>query len=795
MAMNNAAVRPSCWPHALDALGIWAKSPSEGQRAGETLSRHTWEVLSRLSDLHHLRPDLPVQIGQPEFWSRLYWACLLHDLGKCMTAFQHRLRTETRDSDVGRTWQKHRHEVFSLVFVDWFFPQPSETRSWIIAGIVSHHRDRNDIEQSYPLDDYDQLASHLSSVPEQVYAAIYDWLSDCAVVWAKDLAIPIKAHTPVLPKAQAVQQVMAMGATTIIRALEDYARWSRDLDRRNAFTPAELLLRGLITQADHTASAHAGKVRALDCHAEALKSVWEAAAHEQNRDFALYDHQRQCEATRSHALLVAPTGSGKTEAALLWASTQPDAPRLFYTLPYQASMNAMWTRLSSTFPKRDVEMQHGRGLLALYRLLMQAEPNPAKAAQQARWRQNLARLHHAPVQVFSPYQMLKAMYRLKGYEGMIADFQNAAFVFDEIHAYEANRLALIVETMRYLREQHGARFFIMSATFPSLIRRQLEDALGDSAFIQAGDKLYADFCRHELHLHNGDLLDAQHWANVMATANGGKSVLVCVNTVARAQEAFARVQADLPHAKAVLLHGRLNMRDRSRREEMVRAFAGANSTVRQPVVLVATQVVEVSLDIDLDVIFTDPAPLEALVQRFGRVNRRRKIKPAAPVNVFTAPVVNDRPYPETLVLAALEILRRQDGRLIQEDQVGQWLDEIYTGEIAGEWERRYTDTQREFASAIVARLRPFQSEPQLEELFYKAFDGVEVLPACLQEEYNTQKELDPILAQELLVPLRYGHLGWIKSKGKLLKSGYPIIVDVPYEGGDDGMGLDLSVLR
>jgi CRISPR-associated endonuclease/helicase Cas3 len=786
---------PACWPHALDALGIWAKSPVEGEYAGEMLSRHTWEVLSRLSELHQLRLDLPAQFGQPEFWSRLYWVCLLHDLGKCMTAFQHRLRKALRESGVGRTWQKHRHEVFSLAFVDWLFPEPGETRSWIIAGIVSHHRDRGDIEQGYPLDDHDQLASHLGSVSEQVYEAIYDWLNECTVAWAKHLSMPVVEQPLVLRKAQAVQQVMVAGSTSIIRALEDYARWSRNLERRNAFTPAELLLRGLITQADHTASAHAGRVRALDCRAEALKSVWEAAANEQLRDFALYDHQRQCESAKSHALLVAPTGSGKTEAALLWASAQTDAPRLFYTLPYQASMNAMWARLSSTFPKRDVEMQHGRGLLALYRLLMQAEPNPAKAAQQARWRQNLARLHHAPVQVFSPYQMLKAMYRLKGYEGMIADFQNAAFVFDEIHAYEAGRLALIVETMRYLRTQHGARFFVMSATFPSLIRRRLEDAIGDVSFIRAEDKLYANFCRHELHLQNGDLLEPAHWSGMIDVAKSGKSVLVCVNTVGRAQDAFERVKHDLPDAKAVLLHGRLNMRDRSSREEMVRAFAGSTSASRQPVVLIATQVVEVSLDIDLDVIFTDPAPLEALVQRFGRINRRRKIKPAAPVHVFTQPVVNKRPYPENLVLAALNVLRRQDGKLIQEDQVGEWLDEIYTGDIAETWAQDYAHAQHEFRTAIVERLRPFQSEPQLEDLFYKAFDGVEVLPACLQEEYNTQKEQDPILAQELMVPLRYNHLGWIKSKGRLVSSNYPIIVDVPYHGGDDGIGLDLSVLR
>ena len=72
-----------------------------------------------------------------------------------------------------------------------------------------------------------------------------------------------------------------------------------------------------------------------------------------------------------------------------------------------------------------------------------------------------------------------------------------------------------------------------------------------------------------------------------------------------------------------LLHGRFNVRDRLAKEKFVRSVAGSKSQHRRGIVLVATQVVEVSLDIDLDTIYSDPAPLEALVQRFGRINRRR----------------------------------------------------------------------------------------------------------------------------------------------------------------------------
>lgn len=776
---------PSPWPSWLD--DVWAKSPAGGEPRGETLAEHTWRVLQRLGDLRRLRPALHQALNQLELWSWLFWACLLHDLGKCAPGFQHKLRRDLRDSSEAKRWAKHRHEVISLAFVDWVFPKSGEARAWVIAGVASHHRDREAIEMAYPHEAADQLKEIVASIPEEVIAGIYDWLRDCAKPWARALDITIEPAAPVMERQAAMSHIREQGDQAILLALKDYARWSRQLEQQKQPATAAIILRGLITQSDRTASARAGVIRPLRCAAHELRGKWPHIQH--------YNaHQERCAETVGSALLVAPTGSGKTEAALLWACKQ-GAPRLFYTLPYQASMNAMWRRLAATFHPRDVQMQHGRGLLALYCLLMEAEPDPDQALRQARWRQNLARLHHAPAQVFSPYQMLKAMFRLKGYEGMLTDFHSAAFIFDEVHAYEPGRLAMIVETIRHLREHFGARFFVMSATFPSLIREKLEEALDKPAFIQAEDALYRAFYRHRLHLREGDLLDPSHWSGIVQTAQQGAAVLICVNTVARAQEAYRRLRSDLPNAECVLLHGRFNLLDRSKRERRIREAVGALGAQRRPVVLIATQVVEVSLDIDLDTVFSDPAPLEALVQRFGRVNRRRRIQPAAPVHVFTQPIADKRPYDAAPVEAALVILRRHADQLIAEDHIGQWLDEIYTGATREAWLGAYDHASKEFLDTCVRRLRPFQSDEAVEEQFYQAFDGVEVLPESLAEEYDALRESRPILAQELLVPIRYAQLKQIDRAGRLKRRAHPTIVAVPYSGDDDGVGLDLSVLR
>lgn len=787
---------PQPWPVWLD--DVWAKSAQKDEARGESLAEHTWHVLERMADLRVLRPQLDVELGVPNLWLRLYWTCLLHDLGKSATGFQDMLRNGNASAGA-RRWKGNRHEVISLAFVEWAFPSSNialaEDRTWVIGGIASHHRDAGDVAERYPEENDEDITDILTAIPAATLAGIHRWLAECAAPWAQALGLPDGGITISGDDGGAASGIARLGTKRIRNCLRSYGRWVRDLRDQAAPTPAELLLRGMVTQSDHTASAHAGTIRPLRCDAAALQAVWMAESVRRNTPFSLYDHQRGS-AIPGTALLVAPTGSGKTEAALLWAAAQAGAPRLFYTLPFQASMNAMFGRLEDSFGKQTVGLAHGRAMLALYRLISEEEekPDPKRAEKQARRRKNLARLHHLPIQIFSPYQMLKAAYRLKGYEGMLADFQGASFIFDEIHAYEPGRLGLIIEMMRYLRDHHAAQFFVMSATFPTLIREKLTEALGSPALIEASPALYSDFCRHRVRLIAGDLFDPENWARIGDTARAGRSVLVCCNTVARAQDAQARIAAELPGATVVLMHGRLNGRDRLEREKLVRDAAGSNSQTRRPIVLVATQVVEVSLDIDLDTLFTDPAPLEALAQRFGRVNRRRRQPEPADVVVFRQPDDGQHIYPRALVRGTLALLDRENNQPVREDQIGTWLDEIYQGEARDAWLRDYARNAATFRDVLVRGLRPFQSDSAIEEQFYEAFDGIDVLPVCFVDENAALMETEPLRAQELFVSIRSYQLGQM-LRAKRVVGGlqrFPIIVDVPYS---PETGLDLSVLR
>lgn len=776
-----------CSPDWLDE--VWAKSADRGAGGKpETLAAHTWEVLARLADFIHLRPDLPTALGQPRLWHLLFWATFLHDFGKAARGFQARLR-----SRAAPRWAE-RHEVLSLAFVDWVVADlPDEEALWLAAAIVAHHRDASTIAETYPPPERGQpepLAALVAEVDGAVVHGLYRWVAACALPWrdALRLAAVGVAPAPLPPEAEAVRLVSERGAARIRHWLRCYSRFLRDLEPRSERSTmlATLALRGFLTNADHSASGHYGALPRLQLDSNAILAsrmlTWES----------LFDHQREAARMTGSALLEAPTGSGKTEAALLWAARQ-QTPRLFYTLPYQASMNTMQLRLQESFGSEKVGLQHGRSLLARYRQHLAQRDDPAQAAQAARADRDLAKLNYPPVRVFSPYQMLKGAYRLPGYEAQLCDYHGAAFIFDEIHAYEPDRLALILETVRFLTCHFDARFFVMSATFPALVKARLREVLGPTATLTATLDLFRAFRRHRLHLLDGEMLAPAGVARILADARAGRSVLAVCTTVARAQTLAATLAAAL-EADGIpveLLHGRFNGRDRLAKEALIRVATGAQSEQRRPLLLVATQAVEVSLDIDLDVLYSEPAPLEALVQRFGRINRRRKMADLAPVHIFRQPIDGQGVYkPPLLVQRTLDLLERAQGKPVDEAAVGGWLDEIYSGELAAQWAAAYEASAAAFRP-ILESLTPFQSDRSLEALFYRAFDGIEVLPECLVDEHQALLAADPIRARELLVSIRWGQYQMLGNRGQVYPrtDELPPIVRVPYT---TEQGLDLS---
>jgi CRISPR-associated endonuclease/helicase Cas3 len=699
----------------------------------ESLVEHTYHVLSRLADQLRLRPNLAADTNNPRLWHWLYWGTFLHDFGKVAEGFQAVLHRRAR------SWGL-RHEALSLAFVDWLFPPGDPDRPYIIAVIACHHRDAELMIKTYKPNrnnlEEDSAAKLIAQVNEQNAHRLYRWLAMSGHEWAEELGFsPYIEFPSLLPFETAFAQLTP---SSIHRAIMELNAFIEPLlFAENALSALTgTLLRGLIVTADHAGSAHSDAFLPASIERDKIMAIF------YEREAEPHPHQQAADAAgQGSALLISPTSSGKTEAAFLWLARQElmdglPAARIFYLLPYQASMNAAHRRLQSVFTQPDsVGLQHSRMAQVLFANALAENMDSKAAAVYSQQQKALTNLMRFPVTVMSPYQLLKIPYQLKGFEALLTHFYGGRFILDEIHAYAPKRLALFIAVVEFLHRYCQARFFIMTATLPPQVREKLASALPGLQVIEADAATFEKFQRHHVHLLEGDLLSPSTLKRITKDA-AGKSILICCNTVRRAFEVYETIQKvlnerypDSHDFELILLHSRFNSNDRHEKEDKIIRRTGVNSLERGRTIVVATQVVEVSLNIDLDTLYSEAAPLEALLQRFGRVNRGHP-PGTAPADVY---IVREQPenvesiYNTELINAALSCLESADGQPIDESQVSVWLGQIYQGEALERWQADYDASWDSFQREVMTSLRPFKAS-DLDMLFFRMFDSVDVVP-------------------------------------------------------------------
>ncbi|WP_440106019.1 CRISPR-associated helicase Cas3' [Streptosporangium sp. H16] len=689
------------------------------------------------------------------FWPAACLAGLCHDAGKIPDGFQAMLRGAVR------SWGE-RHEVVSLGFLPGLIGDESLLR-WVATGVATHHRslegERGSLTLAYGGVTEEEWRERLQPLPGDVAAELADWLAATASY----------AGLPVTPSQ--AEELDVLGEA---RRLFEGVRETWELPVAPDKGLAAVLLQGAVTLADHVSSAH-GTLHVGQPLDGEFRPTLEKTFAAKGRN--LRPHQTEAAAVDGHLLLRAPTGSGKTEAGLLWAAGQVAAiadetggvPRVFYTLPYLASINAMSERLGALLGDRTlVGVIHSRA--ASYHLAAaicpeDGEDEHVEAARKAVSRAAATRLFRETVRVGTPYQILRGALAGPAHSGTLIDAANSVFVLDELHAYDPQRLGYILATAG-LWERLGGRVAVLSATLPDALERLFREVLDQDAHLveasTAGTRL-----RHRLATRGRHLTDPESVEEIKGRLASGESVLVVANNVADAQHLFAELAPEVGDETAFLLHSRFRRMDRSALERAIGERFGVGGP-RRPGLVAATQVVEVSLDVDFDCLFTSAAPLEALLQRFGRVNRVAA-RPPADVVVHPATFAARRKggeefadgvYPRFPVEAGWEILSRHDGEEVDEAHARMWLDEVYGTAWGRDWYDEVLEHRTDFTEAFLGFAYPFVSRDELTERFDAMFDGTEAVLAQDRDAYEADLNrvsgdaaAGRLLAERYLIPM------------------------------------------
>ncbi len=323
-----------------------------------------------------------------------------------------------------------------------------------------------------------------------------------------------------------------------------------------------------------------------------------------------------------NVILSAPTGAGKTWAALLGylASKQSGTPfvdRIIYALPLRTLATSLHNSTVQTCEKvfpvlKDPDQREGHpGSLVITIQTGAQQDDPV-------FRGDIC--FTTIDQLLSGYLNIPLSLPDKLSNINAGALIGALIVVDEIHLLDTQRsLATLVEMVDRLRGY--CQFLFMTATLSSGALEILADKLNARVFSPS----LAELNRMPSHK---DKQRVYKWVNRPLTARdiiehhqGGRSIVVC-NTVGRAQRLFEDLRSLLPaNCSAFLLHSRFFSADRKEKEEILDEYFGPGTQKTTNAILVTTQVVEAGIDISADNLHTEVAPINAVIQRAGRCAR------------------------------------------------------------------------------------------------------------------------------------------------------------------------------
>jgi CRISPR-associated endonuclease/helicase Cas3 len=587
------------------------------------------------------------------------WFIAIHDIGKISLAFQeqHPLQRDRLISEGFPLGKNHWHNepvhpLIGLVFVDQEgggeFAPPKLRQAWA-EMIGSHHG------QFQPLRQGRETFQQLKTKGEPA-----EW-PQLRIRAAETLKKVLLAH-PLSPWPEPDNLSAATMTLTGFTILCDWLGSDEKYFPMSADTDWNDYLEKSTRQAQQAVEAAGFWMRSRSTASNSFRSLFPDLQPPRSIQKTIDDIPKEYFSGPCLAILEAPAGEGKTEAALALAhhlAGSSGTDELYYALPTTATSNQMFGRLQRYIRESlglpiETNLVHGQAFLVKddHRLypMNNGEGTPRRA--ELEWFGPKKKALLAPFGVGTIDQAELAALNVRHTALRMLGLAGKVLIVDEVHAYDTYMTTIVERLLNWLAEV-GTSVILLSATLPLERRANLIKAYtGNSITLPETDDAYPclwvisrngkvhraapaayqaerTLAIQRIHFGDADAEAKAQWL-LQAVSDGGCASWI-TNTVDRAQKIYAILDQIAPSdVNRILLHARMPLDERQRRELDLTTLYGRNGANRPfRGIVVGTQVLEQSLDIDFDVMVSNIAPVDLLLQRAGRMHRHERPRPPA----------------------------------------------------------------------------------------------------------------------------------------------------------------------
>lgn len=598
------------------------------------------ETLKYLTPLLNRCGETPEQYEQ-----KMKIAILMHDFGKLNCNFQEVMRAIIQGEKVNRKYH-FRHELLSFYYMLPFAGEWKKQKAdfgYPLFAVISHHKQIDQRFNSFERE-FQKKTWPLLDEEEMEYGYLFleeHQLPSPQMIMYKQVP-PLKAFMDNFFSLTSMEQRGAFNSST-------------RYDMRMLYAIAK----GQLQYCDWMASSEE-EIQKYTLTQEGLIQRLKRKLEEEGRTYVERPFHRKCTQASGDVISIAPTGSGKTEASLLWAA-QFNSKKIIFCMPTKVTSNSIYERMKKYyFNPKVCGLSHSGA--NTYFALQENDALPS-----------FTLLHGKAlipsVMVSTVDQILTSgfnstLWGLKEYALI-----NSTVIFDEIQSYDTFTLALITQTIKKIKTL-GGRVMLMSATFPKFLLKHFQDLLEIEKPIIAEELMNrkSNTWRY-IEKNLEDIRD-----EIEEYLQQGKKVALVVNDIETAKREYDYWHEKNESLRVLCLHSEFTMEDRIKKEALL--IEGSKDYQ----LVIATQVLEVSLDVSFEIMFSECAPIDSLVQRAGRCNRHLEFENSEFIVFDPSEISQKYVYKDSReILEKTRVILKLNQKKLSEQEVANMIEEVYDG--------------------------------------------------------------------------------------------------------------------